>query len=112
MTHYPKFFLNKGRILALWVLLTTIKDSLKFKLLAFWRKWTPFIDQKCTFEKVPKKLGRALPTPSFGQNAKEKQFFSGNLPLYSPVFVTTFYISETSFLLVCFLIPRQYSDGR
>ena len=23
MTHYPKFFLNKGRILALWVMYTT-----------------------------------------------------------------------------------------
>ena len=101
MTHYQNFKIINNK-----------KNSLKFKLLAFWRKQTPFIDQKCTFEKVPKKLGRALPTPSFGQNAKEQQFFPGNLPLYSPVFVTTFYISETSFLLVCFLIPRQYSDGR
>ena len=29
-----------------------LKTSLKFKLLAFWRKWTPFIDQKCTYEKM------------------------------------------------------------
>ena len=50
MTYYPKFFLNKGRILALWVMYT------KFKLLAFWRKQTPFIDQKCTYEKVPKNV--------------------------------------------------------
>ena len=30
------------------------KNILKFKLLAFWRKLTPFIDQKCTYEKVTK----------------------------------------------------------
>ena len=55
MTYYPKFFLNKGRILALWVMYTTKrKNSLKFKLLAFGRKQTPFIYQKCTYEKVKK----------------------------------------------------------
>ena len=53
-----------------------IENSLKFKLLAFWRKWTPFIDQKCTYEKVPK-LGRASPFPSFGQNPKEQQILRG-----------------------------------
>ena len=35
---------------------------------------TPLIDQKCTYDKVPKNLGRA-PPPSFGQNPKEHQFF-------------------------------------
>ena len=50
-----------------------LKKSLEFKSLAFWRKQFPFIDQKCTYEKVPKNLGRALP-PSFGQNPKEQQF--------------------------------------
>ena len=48
-----------------------LKNSLKFKLLAFWRKHTAFIDQKCTYEKVTKNLGKALP-PSFGQNPKEQ----------------------------------------
>ena len=58
-----------------------LKGILKLKLLAFWRKETPFIDQKCTYEKVPKKLGRALPQPpSFGQNPKEQQLFLGPLP--------------------------------
>ena len=51
-----------------------LKKSLEFKSLAFWRKQFPFIDQKCTYEKVPKNLGRALP-PSFRQNPKEQQFF-------------------------------------
>ena len=37
-----------------------LKNSLKFKLLAFWRKQTPFIAQKCTSKKVPKNLGSAL----------------------------------------------------
>ena len=40
-----------------------LKNSLKFKLLAFWRKKTPFIYQKCTYEKVTKKLGRPPPHP-------------------------------------------------
>ena len=53
MTHYPKFFLNKedtcfvGHVY-------NIKNSLGFKLLAFWRKYTPLFDQKCTYEKVKK----------------------------------------------------------
>ena len=53
-----------------------LKHSLKFKLLAFSRKQTPSIDQKCTYEKVTKKLGRSLSLPpSFGQNPKEQQLF-------------------------------------
>ena len=50
MTHYPKFFFNKGLVGHVY----NLKNSLKFKLLAFWRKLTPFIDQKCTYEKVTK----------------------------------------------------------
>ena len=63
MTYYPKFFLNKGRILPLWVIYIQPKEnSLKFKLLAFWRKQTPFIDQKCTYKRYQtKNSGRALP---------------------------------------------------
>ena len=40
ITYYPKLFLNKGRILALLVMYSVynLKNSLKFKLLAFWRK--------------------------------------------------------------------------
>ena len=33
---------------------------------------TPFIDQKCTYEKMPHFFGRAFaPSPPFGQNPKE-----------------------------------------
>ena len=59
-----------------------LKNSLKFKLLAFWRKSTPFIDQKCTYEKVPKKFGQG-PPPLFGQNPKEQHFFLVRLSLSS-----------------------------
>ena len=52
-----------------------LKNGLRFKLLAFWRKCTPFIDQKCTYEKVPKIW--AGPPPSFRQNPKEQQLFFG-----------------------------------
>ena len=44
------------------------KNSLKFKILAFWRKKTPFIDQKCTYEKVTQKNWAGPSPPSFGQN--------------------------------------------
>ena len=49
-----------------------IKNSLKFKLLSFWRKYTPFIDQKCTYEKVTKILGRALPPPHLDKIQKNR----------------------------------------
>ena len=64
-------------------------NSLKFILLAFWKKETPFVDQKCTYEKVPKNLDRALPPPSFGHNPKEHGLFFGtsslivDTPVYS-----------------------------
>ena len=35
-----------------------LKNSLEFKFLVFWRKWTPFIDQKYNPEKVPKNWAR------------------------------------------------------
>ena len=85
MTHYPKFFLNKGRILTLWVMYTyNLKNSLKFKLLAFWRKWTPFIDQNCTYEKEPKEFRHGPPPPPpphLDKIQKNSSFFSGRLPL-------------------------------
>ena len=77
MTHYPKFFLNKGRILALWVYnLKTVYGSnywhfggnslhllTKYALMKRWQKiW-------------------AGPSPSFGQNPKEQQFFRETIPL-------------------------------
>ena len=39
-------------------------NSLKFKLSAFWRIETPFINQKCTYENVPKKIGQGPQSPS------------------------------------------------
>ena len=48
------------------------KNSLKFKLLAFWRKQTPFIDQKCTYEKV-KKFGQGLPPPHLDKMQKNRK---------------------------------------
>ena len=51
-----------------------LRNSLKFKRLAFWRKWTPFIDQKCTYEKVTKNLGRA-PSPLIWTKSKRTAAF-------------------------------------
>ena len=80
MTHYSKFLLNKGRILALCLMYTT---KTMFKLLAFWRKQTHLIDQKCTYEKATKNSGKFGP-PSFGQNPKDQKLFFGtpSLTLY------------------------------
>ena len=44
-----------------------------FKFLAFWRIYTPFIDQKA-LRKGDKKFWEG-PPPSFGQNPKERQLF-------------------------------------
>ena len=57
------------------------KLSFKFKLLPFWKKKAPLLTKNAPFENVTKKLGRALPPPSFGQNPKEQQYFSGERPL-------------------------------
>ena len=51
------------------------KNSLKFKLLAFWKEETPLLTKNAHLENVTKKLSRALPPPSFGKNPKEEQFF-------------------------------------
>ena len=56
-----------------------LKKSLEFKSLAFWRKQFPFIAQKCTYEKVPKNLGRALP-PHLDKIQKNSSIFSWNRP--------------------------------
>ena len=60
--------------------------KIQFKLLSFWRKKTPIIDQQCTYEKVPEKnLGRALPPPSdLDKIQKNSSFFSGSRPLHAP----------------------------
>ena len=49
--------------------------------MAFWRKYTPFIDQKCTYENVKKNWAGPSPCPSFGQNPKDEQFFFVKLSL-------------------------------
>ena len=56
-----------------------LKNSLMFKLLSFWRKYTPFIDQKCTYEKVTKILGRALPPPHLDKIQKNRYFLKPSL---------------------------------
>ena len=52
-----------------------LRNSLKLKLLAFWRKQTPFIDQNCTYEKQTKNLGRALPPPHLDKIQINSYFF-------------------------------------
>ena len=50
--------------------------------MAFCRKKTPFIDQKCTYEKIPKKLGMPPPPPPhLDKIQKNSSFFSWRLPL-------------------------------
>ena len=57
------------------------KNSLKFKLLAFWRKKAPFIDQKCTYEEVTQNMGWALPLPPpLNKIQKNSSFFRETFP--------------------------------
>ena len=79
MSHYPKFFLDKGFVGHVYKL----KNSLKFKLLSFWRKKTPIIDQKCTYEKVTKNLGRALPLLIWTKSKRTAAFFRDVFPKIS-----------------------------
>ena len=63
-----------------------IYNSLKFKLLAFWKKWTPLLSKNAPLEKVRKKFGQGPPSPSFGQNPKESVFSQENVrPLAASV---------------------------
>ena len=75
MTHYHKFFLIKGIVNHVY----NLKSSLKFNY--YWHFGGNIIDQKCSYEKVTKNWSGPPPPPSFGQNPKEQQFFSSNLPL-------------------------------
>ena len=52
-----------------------LKNSLKFKLFAFWRNQTLFIDQKCTDENVPKNLARVLLPPHLDKIQNNSSFF-------------------------------------
>ena len=51
-----------------------------FKLLPFWRKETPFIDQKCTYEKVTNNLGRALLPLIWTKSKRTATFFRETIP--------------------------------
>ena len=59
MTHYPKFFLNKGRILALWVMYTTWKQF-KVQIIGILDEIDSFYSLKMHLWKSAKNLGRAI----------------------------------------------------
>ena len=89
MTHYPKFFLNKGRILALCLVLQFKVqiigileeiDSFIDQKCTYEKEIDSFIDQKCTYEKVPKKLGRAIPPPHLDKIQKKSNIFWDVVP--------------------------------
>ena len=78
MTHYPKFFLKKG----FEGHLHNLKNSLEFKLLAFWREnKNTFIDQKCTYEKVTKIWAGPSPTPPQLEKIQKNSIFFGTSSL-------------------------------
>ena len=55
------------------------KKSLKFKLLAFWKKKAPLLTKNALLENVTKKLGGA-PPPHLDKTQKYSNFSSGDLP--------------------------------
>ena len=62
-----------------------IKNSLEFKLLAFWRKYTPFIDQKCTYKKVTKQFVHVPPPPDLDKIQKNSSFFRDIVPKFERI---------------------------
>ena len=52
------------------------KKSLKFKLLAFWKKKAPLLTKNAPLENVTKNLGRALPPPIHLEKIHKTAFFS------------------------------------
>ena len=76
-----------------------IYSSLKFKLLAFWRKYTFFIGQKCTYEKVPK-IGAGPPPLIWTKFKRTAVFHQDTFPI---VYVCFMY--QTTFM------PVDYSLG-
>ena len=76
MTHYPKSKVSKVKAEYLFCWSCIQLQPVKFKLLAFWRKKTPFIGQKYTYENVTKNLGRALP-PLIWTKSKRTAAFMG-----------------------------------
>ena len=75
------------------------KKNYKFNTLAFLKKYTLFIDQKCTSRKRAKKLD---PPPSFGQCLEENVFFS---LMSSQSTNINFYVSFSSCLCFRFFLP-------
>ena len=75
MTHYPNFFLNIKADYLLCGSCIWPKKQFKVQIIGILEEKTPLIDQKCTYEKVPKNLGRA-PLPHLDKIQKNTCFFS------------------------------------
>ena len=57
------------------------KKSLKFKLLAFWKKKAPLLTKNALLENVTKIFGRASPPLIRTKSKRTAVFFSGERPL-------------------------------
>ena len=58
MTHYPKFFLDKGRILALWVMYIQPKKLFKVQIISILEEIDSFYWPKMHSWKGDKKFGQ------------------------------------------------------
>ena len=91
--------------IVLCVYICILKNSLKLKLLAFWKKEAPLLTKNAPLANVPKSFGRALP-PSFGQDLKECIFFQEtNRPLHLK-------IGESTSELECGLNGQPAGHGK
>ena len=91
--------------IVLCVYICILKNSLKLKLLAFWKKEAPLLTKNAPLANVPKSFGRALP-PSFGQDLKECIFFQEtNRPLHLK-------IGESTSELECGLNEQPAGHGK
>ena len=80
MTHYPKLFLNKGRILALWVMHTQPKKQFRIQIIGILEEEDSFYWQKMHLWKGDKKFGQGLPPPHLDKIQKNSSYSLWNHP--------------------------------
>ena len=82
----------------------------KFKLLAFCRKQTPFIDRKCTYEKVTKNWAGSPPPPLIWKKSKRKATFFVKLSLTRASIILCL-TSWTILMIGRMVLLRAYKRG-
>ena len=84
MTHYPKFFLNKGGYLMCRSCITQPKKQFKVQIIDILEEKDSFYWLKMDLWKGAKKLGGPSPPPHLEKIQKNSSFSSGARPIWLP----------------------------